>query len=150
MNYIKKHKKQVLIISIILVVFILLLMLIHTFMPNSKKNAWGNRVSDIANHPISDEVINKVKEDLKATGKVDDVSYRLSIRTMNFIITLKDGVKRADAIKLSDTFLKDLSDDIKSYYDIELYFKLDGSEEYPFMGYKNKISSDFKYTYAGE
>ena len=151
MNFIKKHIKGIIAIVIIIVIIVTLLLLVSTLMPDTKKSSWGNRISDIDNHPSTDEDINKVKEALTTHTSVEDVSYRLSGKTMNFIITVASGVTRSKAESLVSDITANLSDDIKGYYDIQVFYKSNDTEDtvYPFIGYKNKISSNFSFTKAG-
>ncbi|MBR1377000.1 MAG: hypothetical protein IJ565_04220 [Bacilli bacterium] len=150
MNYIKKHKKGLLIIGAIVLIVVLFLAFIHTLMPDTRKSVWGNRINDIENHPVSDESLEKIKSDIIGTGKASSVTYRLSGRTINFVITLNAGVSRADGEGLVSHITSNLNDDIKSYYDIQVYYKYADSEDSnSFMGYKQKTSSSFSFTNAG-
>lgn len=151
MKFIKKHKKGVIITAIVLVIVILLFALIQILLPNSTKNSCGNRVSDIKNHPISDETINKLKETLTSSSRVNSVSYSTVCRTMSFVVTVESGVERDSAKTLVEKITDNLDESITSYYDIEVYFKSLDSENksYPFMAYKNKNSETFSYTNAG-
>ena len=143
MEFVKKHKIGVITVGIVLLIIVLLLVFIGTLMPDTKKSSWGNRTKDIAKYPISDEVINKTTDTLKAHTSVTEVTYRLSGRKMIFTITVDTGVTRAKSESLVSDILENLSDDIKGYYDIEVNYKSVDSEDttYPFMGYKNKIST---------
>lgn len=151
MKFIKKHKKGVIIAAVVLVIIILLFALIHILLPNSTKNSCGNRISDIKNHPISDEKINTVKETLTSSSRVNSVSYNTVCRTMSFVVTVESGVERDSAKTLVEKITDNLDESITSYYDIEVYFKSLDSENksYPFMAYKNKNSETFSYTNAG-
>lgn len=151
MNYIKKHKKKVCIISVVVIILILVLLCLHTLMPDMTKSTWGNRLENIEKYPIANSDISKIKDSITGTGKATDVTYRLSGRTMNFIINVNSGVSRKDAEGLTSHITDNLSDDIKSYYDIEVYFTTSGDDtSYPFMGYKHKTSSTFSFSYAGD
>lgn len=151
MDYIKKHKKKVCIIAIVVLFLILVFISIHSLMPDMSKSTWGNRLDNIQNYSITDDNINKIKESLTTTGKVSNVTYRLSGRTMNFIIEVNSGVKRSDAEGLVSHITDNLTDEIKGYYDIEAYFTTSGDDtSYPFMGYKHKTGSTFSFSYAGD
>ena len=151
MKFIKKHKKLTIAIIIVLVVIILGFLLIQLLLPSNNKNVCGNRVSDIANHPISDEAINTVKEALINSSRVNEASYNLVCRTMSFVVKVESGVERDSAKDLVNKIIDNLDENITSYYDIEVYFKsLDEENKgFPFMAYKNKNSKTFSYTNAG-
>ncbi len=150
MKYIKTHKKQVLIIAVVLLVLVILFALIHSVMPDKSKSTWGNRLNDIDKHPISSNEISNIKNALTDTGKVEEVVYHLTGKTMNFIITVKNDTKRDAAKALAEKIIDAMSDDVKSYYDVQLYYKTqESNDDYPFMAYKNKISNNFSFTYEG-
>ncbi len=151
MKYIKQHKKLTIIIAAALAVVILGILLIQLLLPSSNKNACGNRVSDIANHQISNDAINKVKDALTSSSRVNDVSYNLVCRTMSFVVKIESGVERDSAKDLVNKITENLDENIISYYDIEVYFKSLDEENgsYPFMAYKNKNSKTFSFTNAG-
>ena len=146
MNYIKTHKKEVLLISIIVLIVVLLFVFIHTLMKKTKKNIWGNRVSDIKNHPVSNEEVEAFKNVLLKDGDVLNITYNLPVKTMRFICEVNSGVKRKDLELLLAKALEKLSDDVKSYYDIEVMFTSKDDESYPFSAYKNKTNTKFVFT----
>lgn len=151
MNYIKKHIKLIIVLIVILLIIIAAYIGIKKLMPDTRISVWGNRTADINNHPISNDVIDKIKEELTNEESVSAVTYRLSGRKMIFMLTINEGVSRTTAEGLTSHIINNLDDDVKEYYDIELYYKSVDSEDeaYPFMGYKNKISGSFSFTYAG-
>ena len=151
MKFIKKHKKGVITIVVILVIVILGVLLIKLLLPSNNKNVCGNRVSDIAEHPISDEAINTVKEQLVNSSRVNNVSYNLVCRTMSFVITIESGVEIDASKDLVNKITENLDENITSYYDIEVYFKSldEENKSFPFMAYKNKNSKTFSFTNAG-
>lgn len=151
MNYIKKHIKLIIALIVILIIAIAAFIGIKKLMPDTRISVWGNRTADNGKHPINGDDIDKIIEELKKEESVSDVTYRLSGRKMNFMIIVNEGTTRATAEGLTKHILGNLSDDIKEYYDIELYYKSLNSEDtvFPFMGYKNKISSSFSFTNAG-
>ena len=65
MKFVKKHKKGLIVTAVILVLLILFMAFIITLLPDTKKSTCGNRVADIANHPISNDEINSVTEKLE-------------------------------------------------------------------------------------
>ena len=146
MNYIKKHKKEALIIAIVLLIIVLLFAIIHTLTPNSKKNIWGNRVSDIASHPVSDDEIKAFKEVLTKDGDVLEISSNLVVKTIRFVAKVNSGVERKDLELLLGKALEKLNDDVKNYYDIEVMFTKEDDESFPCSAYKNKTNAKFVFT----
>lgn len=146
MNYIKTHKKEVLIISMVVLILIMLFVFIHTLMPNTKKNIWGSRVSDIKNHPVSAEQMDAFKNVLLKDGDVISITDNLAVKTIRFVAEVNSGVKRKDLDLLLEKALEKFSDDVKNYYDIEVIFTKDGDESYPFSAYKNRTNTKFVFT----
>nr|MBP3259077.1 hypothetical protein [Bacilli bacterium] len=151
MEFIKKNKKMVIIIAVALVIIILLFGIIKSLMPDTRKSVWGTRTVDVSKHPISDEEISAVKEFYESNENVVNITYRLSGRKMIFIITVKEKTAKSVVEELSGKMLEKLSDDVKGFYDIELSYVCEDSEnaEYPIMAYRNKTRHNFRFTYAG-
>lgn len=151
MEFIKKNKKMIIIIAVALVILVLLFGIIKSLMPDTRKSVWGTRTADVSKHPISDEEISAVKEFYESNENVSSVTYRLSGRKMIFIITVKANTAKSVVEELSGKMLEKLSDDVKGFYDIELSYVCEDSEnaEYPIMAYRNKTRHNFRFTYAG-
>ncbi len=151
MEFIKKNKKMVIIIAVALVILILLFGVIKSLMPDTRKSVWGTRTVDVPKHPISEEEISAVKEFYESNENVSSITYRLSGRKMIFIITVKEKTAKSVVEELSGKMLEKLSDDVKGFYDIELSYVCEDSEnaEYPIMAYRNKTRHNFRFTYAG-
>jgi len=138
------HKKGVIIIGIILLILILLIILMVSMFPDTSKSSCGNRVADIANHPIKNEDTASVINALENDSKVEKATFNIVCRKVSFIVTLKNGTSKDDAKSLASIILDKLSDDIKSYYDLEVTFKqTEESDEYPFSGYKQRTRDNF-------
>ena len=152
MEFIKKHKKMVLIIGAALLILILLFGVIHSLMPDTRKSVWGTRTAENSKHPISDDEINAVKGYYTATENVSNVTYRLSGRKMIFIVTFKSDVTNTNIVEeLSKGMLEKISDDVKGYYDIEISYvsEDESNDKFPIMAYKNKTRHNFRITYMG-
>ena len=151
MEFIKKNKKMIIIIAVAVLILVLLFGVISSLMPDTRKSVWGTRTADVSKHPISDDEINAVKEFYTKNEAVTNITYRLSGRKMIFIITVKEKTAKTVVEELSGKMLEKLSDDVKEFYDIELSYVCEDSEnaEYPIMAYKNKIRHTFRFTYAG-
>ena len=66
---------------------------------------------------------------------------------MNFIIEVNADVDLTTSRAFADKIAEKLSDDIKSFYDIQVYLTCSDkeSELYPTIGYKHKTSVGFKW-----
>ena len=145
-KFIKEHKKQCIIGGIIFLVLFFTIIIWLFIVPVFSNNKYGDRLKDIENHEISSSSIDKIENTLKENQQVKDVTYHNEGRILNFIITVSNEMTSDDAKKLCDTISENLSDDDKSYYDIQVL--IDTEEEndnYPIAGYKHKTEDKFEY-----
>jgi len=151
MEFIKKNKKMIIIIAVALVILVLLFGVIKSLMPDTRKSVWGTRTADVSKHPISDDEINSSKEFFTSNENVVSATYRLSGRTMDYVVTVKKDTAKNVVEELSNNMLEKLSDDVKGYYDIQIFYVCEDEEngEYPIVAYRNKIRHSFRFTYAG-
>lgn len=148
MNFIKKHKVGLIVIFIILVLLVLMFFGIkNAFFSNATKSKYGNRLEGIENYPIEESNINDIKKMLTDMEIVNSVTYDLEGRIINFIIEVNDDVDLITSRALADKIAEKFSDEIKSYYDIQIFLTCvnEESELYPTIGYKHKTSVGFKW-----
>lgn len=148
MKFIKKHKVGLIVTGVILVLLILMFFGIkNAFFSNMGKSVYGNRLDGIENYPIDDSIINDIETTLKDTGMVNNFKYILEGRLINFIIEVNADVDLTTSRGFADKIAEKFSDDIKSFYDIQVYLTCTDkeSELYPSIGYKHKTSVGFKW-----
>lgn len=144
MEFIKKHKKGVIICSIVLLVFVCLFLFLRIFMVDYKKDEYGNRLQGIDKVKISETVISKLETEMKVLDEVENASYRLQGRLIYINLTMKEGVAVDTAKEISNKTLDYFSEKEKAYYDIQVIINCaKDTEGYPFMGYKHKSESGF-------
>lgn len=145
-KFIKEHKKQCIIGGIIFLVLFFTIIIWLFIVPVFSNNKYGDRLKDIENHEISSSSIDKIENTLKENQQVKDVTYHNEGRILNFIITVSNEMTSDDAKKLCDTISENLSDDDKSYYDIQVLIDTEEeNENYPIAGYKHKTEDKFEY-----
>lgn len=144
MEFIKKNKILVSLLVIAIVFFAAIMIIIFSNL-SIGNNEYGNRLDNIEKYPISDEVINEIKTDISSYEKVTSVSYDLEGKLANFILTVDDSLEEETAKNYANKILENLSDDVKSYYDIQVLVDSDNeeSEIYPIIGYKHKTTDMF-------
>ncbi len=148
MKFVKKHKVLLIVIAVCLILLVLMFFGIkNAFFANAGNSKYGNRLDGIENYPIDSKNIDEIKKMLLDTGFVNDVKYILEGRRMDFIIDVNDDVDLITSRSLADKIVEKLSDEIKSFYDIEVFLtsKNEKSELYPAIGYKHKKSSVFQW-----
>lgn len=144
MEFIKKNKILVSLLVIAIAFFAAIMIIIFSNL-SIGNNEYGNRLDNIEKYPISDETINEIKTDISSYEKVTSVSYNLEGKLANFILTVDDSLEEETAKNYANKILENLSDDVKSYYDIQVLVDSDNkeSEVYPIIGYKHKTTDMF-------
>lgn len=148
MEFIKKHRIGLIVTGVILVLVILMFFGIkNAFFSNMGQSVYGNRLDGIEKYPIDDAVIKDIETTLKDTGNISSFKYELKGRLMNFIIEVNADVDLTTSRAFADKIAEKLSEDIKSFYDIQVYLTCidKESELYPTIGYKHKTSVGFKW-----
>lgn len=141
MNFIKKNKILVTLLLIAVIMFSTILIIIFSNL-SSGNDEYGNRLDGIENYPIADDTVNNIKNEISSLDKVNSISYNLEGRLINFTIKVDDDLVVSEAKNYSEKIIEHFSDDIKSYYDIQILIDStnDESENYPIIGYKHKTS----------
>ena len=141
MKFIKNNKILVTLILIAVIMFSTILIIVFSNL-SSGNNKYGNRLDGIEKYPITEEVINNIKSEISSLEKVESINYNLEGRLINFVRKVEDDLIVSEAKNYSEKILENFSDDIKSYYDIQILIdsNIDESENYPIVGYKHKTS----------
>ena len=145
-KFYNEHKKQCIIGGLIFLVIFLATIIWLFIVPVFSNNKYGDRLNGIEDHKISSNTIDDIEKTIKENKQVSEVTYHNEGRILNFIITVSADMKTEDAKALDDIILDKISDDNKSYYEIQIL--IDTEEEnnsYPIVGYKNKSKDDFVY-----
>ncbi len=149
MKFIKRNK----LLSICIFVFLCLLIvagigIYKLLVPESGNSLYGNRLDGIESVTVSEETIQKIKTDVSANAFVVDANYNLEGKLMNYIFTVVEDANVLLAKALSDKVLANLSEEEKSFYDIQIFIKCSNSESevYPIIGYKKNTSLNFTWT----
>lgn len=141
MKFIKNNKIIVALLLIAVIMFSTILILIFSNL-SSGNDEYGNRLDNIENYPITEEMITNIKNELTGLDKVISISYNLEGRLANFIIKVEDDLAVSEAKNYADKVIEHFSEDLKGYYDIQVLIDSnnDESEIYPIVGYKHKTS----------
>lgn len=142
MNFIKRNKILVGLILIAIIFMASILIIIFSNLSLGGNNKYGNRLDNIEEHPIASEMVTDIKTEISSFEKVEDISYHLEGKLMNFIITVEDSLIEDDAKNYGNRIIETLSNEIKTYYDVQVL--IDSTDEesttYPIIGYKHKTS----------
>lgn len=147
MNFIKTHKKTVIVMVTCLILMILAIFAVYKMLyPNSNKSPYGHRLENAP--AIDNAVVEKTKSNMLDKGNVNTVMYELRGPIMKFYIDTKKDTKVEDAQKLADIIIETFSNTITQFYDIEVYITQKENEtasEYPVIGYHSKDAKAFSF-----
>lgn len=147
MSFIKKHRFAIITVVIFLVLVILALFALkEIFFPNDKASVYGNRLDGISEVSISDKDISKIKKELTDAKFIETVTHTIEGRRLNFVVTVVAKTDLINAKTSGDVIISNLSDEVKTFYDIQLFIKEKNSDKeslYPIIGYKHKTSINF-------
>lgn len=148
MRFIKEHKFTVFVIVLFVFVVILLYFMYDLFFTNGGKPEYGNRLDGIEEVEITKDNFSKMEEELKKNKSVSKVSFDVSGRTLNIIITVGNDVSVDDAKKIGAGSYDSLSEKQIKYYAIQLFIKKEDSSKnnFPIIGYKQKEVKDISWT----
>ena len=147
-KFIKKNRYTCILVFIFVLFVILGLKVKDILVPDEGKATYGDRLKNIEKHPISNEIYSKVEEGLKKNSSVLKVEHRLQGKTLNYFITFDDKVSVKDAKGIGDSILDYLSEDILSYYSIQVSLLKEDEKlnNFPIMGMKHPESKAISWT----
>ena len=147
MNFIKKHKIAIIVFTICLILFVIASITMYKLMFPSNEDINGDRT--IGDPGVDSAVIAKILGELKENKIVVDATYNKNVRILKFFIDTKEKTKLDKAKKLTDIIYDNLNEDVRSYYDIEVYLTQKNNENYPAIGYCFKGNDYFSWNYNG-
>ena len=147
-DYIKNHKKTIILIFIYALLVVLAIKVKDIFIPNEGLETYGTRLNEIDKYPIADEVYDKLEEELKKNENVTNVEKRVQGKIINYYITVADKVSIADAKKIGDSVLTGFDDKTKSYYSFQIWMLKENKElnNFPIVGMKHPNSEKIVWT----
>lgn len=145
MKFIKSHKTLCIILAIVFILLIAGIVLFIKFSPDTHKDVYGNRLVDIEKYPIDQERLQVMSTEFATNLEgVQSVNHNIKGRRINITIKLGASVPKDIAIQYANKTLEYFTDEVKSYYDIQIFLLTDEeSEIYPMIGYKHKTSSTY-------
>ena len=149
-EFYNKNKKGIKIGLVIFFIVIIFTCIWLFIVPTFKTNKYGNRLKDISKHKISSDTISEIKNKANDNDSVLKITYHKEGRILNFVMTVDSNFGVDQAKEFASGILSSISDEDKSYYDIQVLIKSDDkSDNYPIIGYKNKNSDGFNFGSAG-
>ncbi len=144
MNFIKRNKKLLVIITVFLVALVAAIQLKNILFPSGGA-IYGNRLEGIEDVKISDDLDKQILDKLKdITSKVE---VRTSGRIVNITITVNSDVGVSTAKENAKKLLELFAEKQLNYFDIQVFMKKDTEETaFPIIGYKHQNKDGFTWT----
>ena len=111
--------------SIILIVLALLAHFIH----QNTANAYGNRLEDIKNYPVQDN-IDESKSKTQENNLVENISVEIKGKIIWFVIKVKADASLEDMQNVATSTLQYFSQENLGYYDIHYLMQREGKKGY--------------------
>lgn len=146
MEFLKKYKKWIILGVVCIVLLAITYGFVNLLFPNSSKSAYGNRLDGMDAVAIKGDTVSQITQDLEKEESVNKASYDLRGRVASFYIDVKKGTDLNAAKSLADKILPFLSEEQKSYFDLQVWITSNEDEEgtvYPTVGSKHKTSPAF-------
>lgn len=140
MNFIKKNKILVAILTLVFIVIIISAIYIYLYQTNSNK--YGNRLNGIENVLISNNKITNIKDKLLSNNNCNTVSYKLDGKIIKFFIDVTPETDELSLESMFNSILDGFSDSEKAFYDFEI-FVTSTSKSYPVIAYKHRNNEVF-------
>ena len=147
-RFVRNNKKQVKIGLLVLLVMIILLVLYKSlFYSSSEKSVYGVWIRDIKEHEFTKEMIKEVESKSSKLEKTSKTEIKIKGRLIKIFVTFTDDATTDDIKARLNDIVSYIEDDVKSYYDIELYSiqTKDNKTSYPVIGYKHKNKTDITF-----
>ena len=115
-------------ISFASIVLIILALLAH-FIHQNTSNPYGNRLEDIKNYPVQDN-IEESKNKTKENDLVEDVSVEIKGKIIWFVINVKEDASLEDMQNVGTSTLQYFTQENLGYYDIHYLIQRNGKKGY--------------------
>ena len=142
-DFLKKHKKKLIISAIVLIVFIICLFAFKQILsylnPNKKESVYGDRCELTESIMITDERKEKVKEAIESYENMKVSTIDIKCNLIDIVINVDNSVEDKTVKSMSDKVLEAFSKEELKYYEIELMVNWPDDPEKAMMGTHHKM-----------
>ncbi len=142
-DFLKKHKKKLIISAIVLIVFIICLFafkqILSYLSPNKKESVYGDRCELTESIMITDERKEKVKEAIESYENMKVSTIDIKCNLIDIVINVDNSVEEKTVKSMSDKVLEAFSKEELKYYEIELMVNWPDDPEKAMMGTHHKM-----------
>ena len=128
LKWMKRNTGLVIVLLLTLVLLVFITVIFVKLLMGNSSGKYGNRLDGINEVVISDETYDSVKEEVKGTEKVTDVTTRLQGKIVYITIVLNSDTSSDDAKNIASGTLDYFTDEELSFYDFSYFLKWEGEE----------------------
>lgn len=145
LNYIKDHKKRVIIIAIVLIIFIFLFWtfkrIVNYLSPSTKQSVYGDRCENVKKYPVKNDTKKAIKESIESFEGVTLSKIDVKCKLIDIIINFDNDKDDAIIGQIGTSLLNAIPENIRNNYDLELYITNSNKENqtYPRIGTHHKV-----------
>ena len=152
MKFIKRRRYTIILLLVFLLMVLLVVKAKEMLMPDEGKASYGDRLKDIDDYPISENIYLKISEEYGKNTSVKQVSHQLKGKILNFFITVDDKVSVKDAKALGEKIITYFDEKTLSYYSIQIFLikKDESMNNFPIIGMKDPLSESVSWTIERE
>lgn len=128
LKWMKRNTGLVIVLLLTLVLLVFITVIFVKLLMGNSSGKYGNRLDGINEVVISDETYDSVKEEVKGTEKVTDVTTRLQGKIVYITIILNSDTSSDDAKGIASGTLDNFTEEELSFYDFSYFLKWEGEE----------------------
>lgn len=135
------------VVSIVCILSVLIGVIVY-FVGQSSKDPYGTRLEGIEKVEIKEDRLTEIENVVKENELVSKVNTNIQGKLIYIVITLSDGTP-TDAENISVKAMEKLSEEEKSFYDIQFIFDSTSEADdnvFPIMGYKKASNTTISWT----
>lgn len=146
MKFIKKNKFTLIVIVLFIMMVIAGTKIKDLLVPNSGKAIYGNRLDGKV--ALSDEMFTNMKNVLKEDEMINDLTYDIRGKLVNFTLHVSDDISIDAAKDKAHRIIENFSEEGRDYYDLQVFIvkQNEAFNDFPIIGYKHTKSDHFVYT----
>ena len=144
MNFIKRNKKLLVVITVFLVALVAGIQLKNILYPSGGA-IYGNRLDGIEEVKLAKDLDKQIQEKLKEL--VSKVEVRTSGRIINITLIVNPDISSSVAKDNSKKIFELFAEKQLNYYDIQVFLKKEtDATDFPIIGYKHQNKDGFTWT----
>ena len=144
MNFIKRNKKLLVVITVFLVALVAAIQLKNILYPSGGA-IYGNRLDGIEEVKLAEDLDKQIQEKLK--DFVSKVEVRTSGRIINITMIVNPDISSSVAKDNSKKIFELFAEKQLNYYDIQVFLKKEiDATDFPIIGYKHQNKDGFTWT----